>query len=648
MDCLKHDNDEQNEDTQKEHHHCHGEKVKDNATPAWGVANALTAKVPLSGELPHAQNPTAVWVLDVGKVLAVTFLNGALPDEKLKSADSHPLIAKLDEYEKRLNATIDHHRKKQSGIEHIGEVVVELFHHSDEVDDPHKLLPEIYQFVRSLQPKHAQAVGIEEKTESTRAIQKVPNSIQDYKDLFRLIPLPAVANGFESDETFSRYRVAGPNPMVIQCVTKPKLIDLVGDRISDHKFNEILKTCGDSVERAGHEGRLCVADYRELSGTSPVVVVNSSFVTDPIAVFAEPLHGKSHIMPIAILMGQDKNNSELVMADTMDNYRWQMAKTTVQAADMVHHEMVSHLAHTHLVMEAFSVATQRNLKEDHPLSRLLRPHFEGTNFINSAAANRLINTDGPIDEIFANDSPPRLRSLQGLATRARLGFDFVGRRPDKELASRGVERLKMFPYRDDIKVLWNAIQHWAHDYVEVYYEDDDAVKKDIQLAAWSQDLLTNGDLTNFEAPKTKELLAETLSMVMFLASAQHAAINFPQSQDMTFAPAMSGAVWSNFPPPEEYATENMWLRMMPPMSVAEEQLGVLYLLGGVHYRRLGEYHSNEFPYCGTLEKKVESALAAFRKELEAIETVIERRNCHRGSFAYRYLLPSEIPASINI
>ena len=628
---------------------CHREKAKDNVSPSWGDADTLSAQVPIFGDELTPENwPTAVWLLLVARVLAVTVLNGLLIDKELESAESHPLLVQLADFEARLNATIDHHRKIHSGVELIGEAMIHIFHHEKGVEDPEKLLSEISDFVKMLQQKKSQAASDKADQPPIRAVQREPHTLQEYRDLFRLIPLPAVAETFESDETFARYRVAGPNPMVIRCVTKTELIVRIGDSITDQKFNEILKTNGDSVERAGDEGRLCVVDYYELSSTVPVVVAGSSFIPDPIAVFAEPLTGTDHIMPVAIQLGQDQKNSEIVMADTTDTYRWQMAKTTVQAADMIHHEIVSHLAHTHLVMEAFSVATQRHLKDEHPLSRLLRPHFEGTHLINYGAASTLISTDGAIDGSFANNYAPRLRSFQELATRTRLGFDFKGQIPDNDLASRGVNKLKVFPYRDDILDVWRAIQHWAEDYVELYYKEDKDVQKDVQLAAWSQDLLAHAKLANFEAPKTKQHLSETLSMIMFVASAQHAAVNFPQSQDMTFSPAMAGAVWGNIPPPDEQATEQDWLRMLPSMAAAEEQVNIAHLLGSVYYRRLGEYHSNKFPYCGTLEKKVEPALTSFRQELKAIETVIERRNNRRGSFAYRYLLPSEIPASVNI
>ena len=634
------------------HQPCHEDKAKDSVSPTWGNADTLSARVPIFGdELTMGQWPTAVWVLQVARVMATILLNNMLTEKELESPESHPISVRLAEFEKRLHAAIDHHRTIHSGIECIGETVVELLHHEkkDKVDDPEELLEEIIDFVRELQEKKAQATKErEEQQPSSRTAQREPNTLQDYRDIFRLIPLPAWEATFESDETFARFRVAGPNPMVIRSVTKAELVDRIGDRITDQQFNSILKTSGDSVERAGEEGRLCVVDYYELSKTIPVVVFGSSFVPDPIAVFAEPLTGTEHIMPVAIQLGQDQKDSEIIMADTTDSYRWQMAKTTVQAADMIHHELVAHLAHTHLVMEAFAVATERCLKEEHPLSRLLRPHFEGTHLINFGAATNLIAPGGAIDGSFANNYEPRLRSLQELATHTRLAFDFVGHMPERELASRGVNKLKMFPYRDDVLDIWHAIQHWAEDYVEIYYKKDEDVQKDVQLAAWAQDLLANGNLTNFEAPKTKQHLSETLSMIMFVGSAQHAAINFPQGQDMTFCPAMAPAVWGNFPPSDQQATEREWLGLMPPIPNAVEQLNTVYLLGSVYYRRLGEYHSNKFPYCGTLEKKVQPALTSFRQELKAIETVIERRNNSRGSFAYRYLLPSEIPASVNI
>lgn len=138
-------------------------------------------------------------------------------------------------------------------------------------------------------------------------------------------------------------------------------------------------------------------------------------------------------------------------------------------------------------------------------------------------------------------------------------------------------------------------------------------------------------------------------MIIFLASAQHAAVNHPQATEMAFAPAAAAAIWGPFPDPTKGpAEEKEFFAMMPPLLDAQEQLNILTILGSVMYRRLGQYHQVDFPFFGTLDKKVEPALNAFKKELADIESIINKRNEERGYYDYKFLLPSKIPASINI
>ena len=78
-------------------------------------------------------------------------------------------------------------------------------------------------------------------------------------------------------------------------------------------------------------------------------------------------------------------------------------------------------------------------------------------------------------------------------------------------------------------------------------------------------------------------------MISFTASAQHAAVNFPQKDIMAFAPAVTGASWTDAPARQQGHVRGEWLAMMPPVVLALEQLNVLTLLGSVHYRPLGDY-----------------------------------------------------------
>ena len=52
-------------------------------------------------------------------------------------------------------------------------------------------------------------------------------------------------------------------------------------------------------------------------------------------------------------------------------------------------------------MEAYGVATMRNIPDAHPLYKLLQPHFHYTIGINSAARRTLINDGGIIDLTFS-------------------------------------------------------------------------------------------------------------------------------------------------------------------------------------------------------------------------------------------------------
>jgi arachidonate 15-lipoxygenase len=326
-----------------------------------------------------------------------------------------------------------------------------------------------------------------------------------------------------------------------------------------------------------------------------------------------------------------------------------MAKTVVQVAECNYHELFVHLARTHLMLEAFAVATHRNLAESHPLNVLLVPHCIGSLFINNAAASFLIAPGGPIDDFFG--AP--IERTQQAAGQDRLNYDFYANMLPADLKRRGVadpKTLPDYPYRDDALLVWDAIGAWVKDYVGVYYPDDAAVKGDTELAAWCAALISEGKVKGFKAISSRKQLVDVLTMIIFTATAQHAAVNFPQRPLMTYAPAITGAGWQPAPTQTDKRTEKQWLKMMPPVKLALEQLNILYLLGSVHYRELGDYRSNQFPYLPWFEDKSiigeDGPLARFQQSLLHVETVIKSRNSLRIS--YEFLLPSKIPNSINI
>ncbi|MEL7519779.1 MAG: lipoxygenase family protein, partial [Pseudomonadota bacterium] len=182
---------------------------------------------------------------------------------------------------------------------------------------------------------------------------------------------------------------------------------------------------------------------------------------------------------------------------------------------------------------------------------------------------------------------------------------------------------------------------------------DAEVTADTELAAWAVDIASTdlGKLDGFTAPSTRAELVQICTMIIFTASAQHAAVNFPQRSIMSFAPAVTGAMWEQAPTTGESATKQEWLSMMPPEPLALEQLSVLYLLGSIYYRPLGTYLSPQFPYPDWFQDpKItgdNGPLARFNAALEGVEQTIAARNANRVK-PYPYLLPSLIPSSTNI
>ena len=122
-------------------------------------------------------------------------------------------------------------------------------------------------------------------------------------------------------------------------------------------------------------------------------------------------------------------------------------------------------------------------------------------------------------------------------------------------------------------------------------------------------------------------LVELVTMVCFTASAQHAAVNYPQGTVMTYAPAMPLAGYTPSPVTQEGSSVGDYLKLLRPLEGAELQMEILYLLGSVYFTRLGDYGDNYFPD-------------------PVIKNHLVQRNQTRTP--YEFLLPSKIPQSINI
>jgi arachidonate 15-lipoxygenase len=473
------------------------------------------------------------------------------------------------------------------------------------------------------------------------------SSLEDYKKLFAYIELPAIANTFEDDSVFAYTRLAGSNPVIIEQMTAPDPRFPVTEEQYKARMGD-----GDSLETAIREGRVYLADYGvlegALNGTFGASPPLQKYVPAPLAMFAVPPVNATdrQLAPVAIQCGQSPANYPVITPATGPD-AWLMAKTAVGIADIIFHEAVTHFARTHALIEPFAIATHRQLPADHPLSILLLPHFQGTFAINAAAHEFLIAPKGGVNGLLSPTiDNARVLMVKGLRIRGFNDDMFP-----KRLRDRGVDdvtALPIYPYRDDGLLIWDAIHAWVTAYLGLYYHSDGAIQSDANLQNWARELVSfeGGRLPGFGEHEDGSIeslsyLIDAVTMVIFTASAQHAAVNFPQNSLMSFAPAMPTAGYLPFTAIGSGSTRKDWFDLLPPLDQAQSQLNLLYLLGSVYFTRLGVYETGHFA-----DLRVAEPLRQFQQSLEDAEATIDFRNTTRP--VYDFLRPSLIPQSINI
>lgn len=466
-----------------------------------------------------------------------------------------------------------------------------------------------------------------------------PDKLDDYRELFQKIGLPPIARDFMDDRAFGWMRVGGPNAVMLQRVT-----EAMDDRfpVTDAHLQQVCPD--DTLEAARDEARLYVVDYHILDGVETGHYPHGQkYVYAPLAMFVVDKVTKD-LLPFAIQIQQKPAPNNPIFTPR-DGWNWVIAKTMVEVSDGNVHEAATHLGRTHLFMEPFVVTTYRQLPPNHPVALLLGPHFEGTLAINEAAWQYLIANKGAVEKLFGAS----ITAARGLTASSINDNAFNDVMLPDTFANRGVhdqDALPNYPYRDDSLLYWDAIQEWVSSYLAVYYTEENAPSNDAELQAWYAELVSRdgGRVTGFgqsNGIRTRTYLARALTLIIYTCSVQHAAVNFPQYDLMSYVPNMPLASYAPAPTSTSGATEQDYLNMLPPLDMAELQLDLGYLLGTVHYTQLGQYDRDQFR-----DHRVNSPLQGFQSNIASIGDTLKLRNQTRRP--YEFLTPSGIPQSINI
>ncbi|WP_263080428.1 hypothetical protein [Endozoicomonas sp. Mp262] len=366
--------------------------AKEQKEYQWDDNKPNVKGVPMALDVPSESKPTIEWTLTVGEAGAEVAKN---------------LLANLD-------------------------LEDELGHINEDLASAREALASVTagrekSLIKSLKDLIDELVETQEQHIKERLRElKAEDGLDAYKNLFKTLPVPDIASTFQSDECFARLRVAGPNPMLLSRINQLP----ANFPVSREGYQQVMG--GDDLQSALEANRVYLLDYQELSLLAEHPGSSDKQVFAPLALFALT-EARDELKPVAIQCGQTSEfKVAYAVVDQRDEgyWEWQVSKTIVQMSEGNYHELFVHLARTHLLIEAFTVATHRHLAEKHPLNILLMPHFEGTLSINASAAGSLIAEGGPIDNIFAAE----IKYTQQAAGEDRLGYDFYASMLPNDLA----------------------------------------------------------------------------------------------------------------------------------------------------------------------------------------------------------------------
>ncbi len=484
------------------------------------------------------------------------------------------------------------------------------------------------------------------------------DEIQDFEDLFPILPKPTSMRTWRTDDSFAEQRLSGANPMKMRRVQERDELPfkLGGD-------GELLPGFSTKIGDALAAGRLFYSDYSDLSfiqgGTHEH---GKKYLPTPKVIFFWQKSGYRNwgqLLPVAI--ETTPNASFLTPQNVRSPLDWLIAKLCVQIAHANHHELSTHLTRTHLVMGPFGIATARQLAENHPIGILLRPHFRFMASQVDLGQRTLLNRGGILDNLLAGT----LEESLTVVTDAYKSWSVKEFSFPHELENRGLldrDFLPHFPFRDDGMLLWKAIEKLVTGYVELYYRSEQDLIDDTELRAWAGELADPalGNVIDMPSPiSTRQELFELLTNVIFTCGPQHSAVNFSQYDYMAHVPNMPLAAYCPVPgqnpvsvdartAPALSSAENetqmkdLLMRFLPPAAPTTEQMRFAFILANYHYDRLGFYADKDFD-----DPEALLLIDQFKQELFQIERRIDLRN-EKRHVPYKFLKPSEILNSISL
>uniref|UniRef100_A0A8D1JFL6 Polyunsaturated fatty acid lipoxygenase ALOX15 n=1 Tax=Sus scrofa TaxID=9823 RepID=A0A8D1JFL6_PIG len=448
-----------------------------------------------------------------------------------------------------------------------------------------------------------------------------------------------VTDHWHEDYFFGYQYLNGVNPVMLHCLSSlPSKLPVTNDMVAP------LLGPGTCLQTELERGNIFLADYWILAEV-PVHCINGrpQYVAAPLCLLW--LNPQGALVPLAIQLSQTPGPDSPIFLPTDSDWDWLLAKTWVRNSEFLVHENNTHFLCTHLLCEAFAMATLRQLPLCHPIYKLLLPHTRYTLQVNTIARATLLNPEGLVDKVTSIGRQGLLYLMStGLAHFTYTNFCL----PDS-LRARGVLAIPNYHYRDDGLKIWAAIESFVSEIVGHYYPSNASVQQDSELQAWVGEIFAQAFLGRESSGFPRRLcsrgeLVTFLTAIIFNCSAQHAAVNSGQHDFGVWMPNAPSSMRQPPPQTKGTATLKSYLDTLPEVNTTCNNTLLFWLVSQEpkDQRPLGTYPDEHFT-----EEAPRRSIAAFQSRLAQISRDIRARN--RGlALPYAYLDPRVIENSVSI
>jgi hypothetical protein len=283
---------------------------------------------------------------------------------------------------------------------------------------------------------------------------------------------------------------------------------------------------------------------------------------------------------------------------------WDLAQRLALCGVTTHLSLVRHFNWLHLMCGGpLSFTTRNCLIATHPLRRLLQPHVYATH-----SSNRMVTLDqmapaGDFENIFSFTHAGMCELFEKTCAEA----DLRRFNPEVDAKMRGVEVDKLdLPSYENFVTLFAVIRAHVERYLGVYYDSDDAVGADEQLASWLESLdayVPHGVTELAGAKLTLSSVAALIATVIYFTTVEHEALG---------SGVWNYQLWPDVQPPRVYANGQRL-----PLDVYARLVNANFTLNVARTPLMSDFSGL------ALDSRGAAAFWAFRDELSNLQKTMD-------------------------